>query len=157
MNKLCYLGLSALLWAASATAEPPEFKDPGAEQRYLALIEEIRCLVCQNQSLADSNAGLARDLRNEIQRMIEAGQDNAQIVEFLVARYGDFVLYRPPLKGNTWLLWLGPFLLLPGALAVAFVLIRKQARRGAADQPLNAAQQARLNALLGSEHAGPKD
>ena len=108
MNKLCYLVLPALLWAASAVAEPPEFKDPGSAQRYLALIEEIRCLVCQNQSLADSNAGLARDLRDEIQRMIEAGQDNAQIVEFLVARYGDFVLYRPPLKGNCPARWPWP-------------------------------------------------
>ena len=157
MNKLFYLGLPALLWAATAAAEPPEFKNPRSEQRYLALIEEIRCLVCQNQSLADSNAELARDLRNEIRRMIETGRSNAQIIEFLVERYGDFVLYRPPLKGATWLLWFGPFLLLPGALAIAFVLIRKQARAGAADKPLSAAERARLNQLLGSENAGRKD
>lgn len=157
MNKLFYLALPALLWAATAAAEPPEFKNPKSEQRYLALIEEIRCLVCQNQSLADSNADLARDLRDEIRRMIEAGRSNAQIIEFLVERYGDFVLYRPPLKGATWLLWFGPFLLLPGALAIAFVLIRKQARAGAADKPLSAAERARLNQLLGSENAGRKD
>lgn len=157
MNKLFYLGLPALLWAAAAAAEPPEFSNPQSEQRYLALIEEIRCLVCQNQSLADSNADLARDLRNEIRRMIETGRSNARIVEFLVERYGDFVLYRPPLKGATWLLWFGPFLLLPGALAIAFVLIRKQARAGLADKPLSAAERARLNQLLGSENAGRKD
>lgn len=157
MNKLFYLGLPALLWAATAAAEPLEFSNPQSEQRYLALIEEIRCLVCQNQSLADSNAELARDLRNEIRRMIETGRSNARIVEFLVERYGDFVLYRPPLKGATWLLWFGPFLLLPGALAIAFVLIRNQARAGAADKPLSAAQRARLNQLLGSENAGRKD
>lgn len=157
MNKLFYLGLPALLWAATAAAEPPEFSNPRSEQRYLALIEEIRCLVCQNQSLADSNAELARDLRNEIRRMIETGRSDARIVEFLVERYGDFVLYRPPLKGATWLLWFGPFLLLPGALAIAFVLIRKQARAGAADKPLSAAERARLNELLGSENAGRKD
>ena len=157
MNKLFYLSLPALLWAATAAAEPPEFKNPKSEQRYLALIEEIRCLVCQNQSLADSNADLARDLRDEIRRMIETGRSNAQIIEFLVERYGDFVLYRPPLKGATWLLWFGPFLLLPGALAIAFVLIRKQARAGAADKPLSAAERARLNQLLGSENAGRKD
>lgn len=157
MNKLFYLGLPALLWAATAAAERPEFSNPQSEQRYLGLIEEIRCLVCQNQSLADSNAELARDLRSEIRRMIETGRSNAQIVEFLVERYGDFVLYRPPLKGATWLLWFGPFLLLPGALAIAFVLIRKQARAGAADKPLSAAQRARLKQLLGSENAGRKD
>ena len=157
MNRLFYLGLPALLWAATAAAEPPEFKNPKSEQRYLALIEEIRCLVCQNQSLADSNAELARDLRGEIRRMIETGKSNARIVEFLVERYGDFVLYRPPLKGATWLLWFGPFLLLPGALAIAFVLIRNQARAGPAEKPLSAAERTRLNQLLGSENAGRKD
>ena len=158
MNKIWYLGLLALLWIAKVeAAAPPEFSDSASEQRYLELIEEIRCLVCQNQSLADSNAGLAQDLRAEIHRMIEAGQGDEQIIEFLVRRYGDFVLYRPPLKGNTWLLWFGPFLLLAGALAIAVILIRRQARARPADKPLNAAEQERLRQLLGSENAGRKD
>ena len=99
----------------------------------------------------------AQDLRAEIHRMIEAGQGDEQIIEFLVRRYGDFVLYRPPLKGNTWLLWFGPFLLLAGALAIAVILIRRQARARPADKPLSAAEQERLRQLLGSENAGRKD
>ena len=111
---------------AYANDEPVIFENKNLEERYYFLIEEIRCLVCQNQSLADSNAPLAQDLRNEIFKMIQANKSNIEIMEFLVERYGDFVLYRPPLKKNTWLLWFGPFLFLIIGFFVAVFVIKKQ-------------------------------
>ncbi len=115
---------AALALAASAPAafEALEFSSPEHESRYRALTHELRCLVCQNQSLADSNAELAGDLRVVVFEMIRDGSDDAEIVDFLLARYGDFVLYRPPLKGKTALLWLGPFAaLLAGAVTLALL------------------------------------
>ena len=109
-----------------ANDEPVVFENKNLEERYYLLIEEIRCLVCQNQSLADSNAPLAQDLRNEVFKMIQANKSNNEIMEFLVERYGDFVLYRPPLKKNTWLLWFGPFLFLVIGFFVAVFVIKKQ-------------------------------
>ena len=109
-----------------ANDEPVVFENKNLEERYYLLIEEIRCLVCQNQSLADSNAPLAQDLRNEVFKMIQATKSNNEIMEFLVERYGDFVLYRPPLKKNTWLLWFGPFLFLVIGFFVAVLVIKKQ-------------------------------
>jgi len=113
---------------AYANDEPVIFENKNLGERYYFLIEEIRCLVCQNQSLADSNAPLAQDLRNEIFKMIQANKSNIEIMEFLVERYGDFVLYRPPLKKNTWLLWFGPFLFLVIGFFVAVFVIKKQSR-----------------------------
>ena len=109
-----------------ANDEPVVFENKNLEGRYYLLIEEIRCLVCQNQSLADSNAPLAQDLRNEVFKMIEKNKNNAEIMDFLVKRYGDFVLYRPPLKKNTLLLWFGPFLFLVIGFFVAVFVIKKQ-------------------------------
>ncbi len=109
-----------------ANDEPVVFENKNLEERYYLLIEEIRCLVCQNQSLADSNAPLAQDLRNEVFKMIQTNKNNNEIMEFLVERYGDFVLYRPPLKKNTWLLWFGPFLFLVIGFFVAVFVIKKQ-------------------------------
>jgi len=104
---------------AYANDEPVIFENKNLEERYYFLIEEIRCLVCQNQSLADSNAPLAQDLRNEIFKMIQANKSNIEIMEFLVERYGDFVLYDPPLTKKTWLIWFMPVLfLLSGALLI---------------------------------------
>ena len=113
---------------AYANDEPVIFENKNLEERYYFLIEEIRCLVCQNQSLADSNAPLAQDLRNEIFKMIQENKSNIEIMEFLVERYGDFVLYRPPLKKNTWLLWFGPFLFLVIGFFVAVFVIKKQSK-----------------------------
>jgi len=109
-----------------ANDEPVVFQNRDLEERYYLLIEEVRCLVCQNQSLADSNAPLAQDLRNEIFKMIQTNKSNTEIMEFLVKRYGDFVLYRPPLKKNTWLLWFGPFLFLIVGFFVTVLIIKKQ-------------------------------
>jgi cytochrome c-type biogenesis protein CcmH len=98
---------------------------PADEQRYQALIEELRCMVCQNQSIAESNAPLAEDLRQQVRAQIDAGRSDAEIIEFLTARYGDYVRYRPAFKGMTLLLWLGPFALLLAAVTTAVVVIRR--------------------------------
>lgn len=104
-----------------AAFEVKQFKTQQQEQRYKKLIDELRCLVCQNQNLADSNAALAQDLRKQVYKMINAGQSDKEILDFMVTRYGDFVLYRPPFKATTYLLWIGPFIILVAGL---FVLIR---------------------------------
>ena len=101
---------------------------PQQAERYQKLVNELRCLVCQNQSIADSNAPLAADLREQVHSQIRAGRSDAEITEYVTARYGDFVLYRPPFKATTWLLWLGPFALLLLALGVALVFVRRRAR-----------------------------
>ncbi len=139
---------SLLICAASwvfAADEPLQFEDPIKQGRYQELLEELRCLVCQNQSLSDSHADLAQDLRSEVYRMVEEGQTNAGITEFLVTRYGDFVLYRPPVKWTTILLWFGPFALLLLALVGVYRFIRA---RKAADVVLSDADQERLRHLL---------
>lgn len=128
------LALAVLLLGASAVAqEPPRFDDPVQEQRYKDLTEELRCTVCQNQNLADSDAQLARDLRDEIYDMMVAGRSDDEIKTFMVERYGDFVLYRPPVQGNTFALWAIPgVLLLIGAIAVVFVVRGRNRRLAAA-------------------------
>lgn len=122
--KLIGLTLTLLLLACSALAqEPLVFDDPEQEARYNQLTVELRCLVCQNQNLADSDAPLAQDLREEIYDMMQTGQSNEQIKTFLVDRYGDFVLYRPAMEGNTLALWLIPGVLLGiGGLALFFTV-----------------------------------
>lgn len=105
---------------------PAAFSDPSQEVRYKALSAELRCVVCQNQSLADSNAELAQDLRDQVRTMIIQGQSDAQIIEFLVSRYGDFVLYRPPFKTSTVLLWGAPGMLLLLGMGLLIRIIRRQ-------------------------------
>jgi len=106
-----------------------EFKNPQQEARYKRLIAELRCLVCQNQNLADSNAELAEDLRQKTYEMIMRGEPDDKIIEYMVARYGDFVLYRPPLKATTLVLWAGPFLILFLGIVIAIVYTRRQKQR----------------------------
>jgi len=108
-----------------AVIETYEFSDPAQESRYQDMIAQLRCLVCQNQNLADSNAELARDLRARTYEMINAGASDEDIVDFMIARYGDFVLYKPPLRLRTTLLWGGPFALLLIALIVFFFTVRR--------------------------------
>ncbi len=127
MLRLLALVLLAFATAAAPAKEAaPAAQDPVLEKRVMALAEELRCLVCQNQTLADSNASLAEDLRNQIRERMREGNSDAQVVDYLVARYGDFVLYRPPLKATTVLLWFGPLLLLAAGFAV---LLRRLLRR----------------------------
>lgn len=125
----------------------PLAEDPVVEQRLITIAEELRCLVCQNESLAGSRADLAMDLRREVRTLIKAGKSDAEIREFLVSRYGDFVLYRPPVKPSTWLLWFGPLLLLIGAIWLLISIIkRNQTQKNT--PVLDAAQRAKAEALL---------
>lgn len=127
--KMVYLPMVALLLSLSVFAqEPLEFDNPQMQKRFETLTFELRCAVCQNQSLADSDAPLAHDLRREIHAMMMAGESDKQIKQFMVDRYGDFVLYRPPVQANTWLLWLGPALmLLIGALVLRASIKKRSA------------------------------
>ena len=125
---------------------PFEFKQAGQQQRYQQLIEELRCLVCQNQTLADSHADLAQDLRQEVYQMIIAGKQNQDIINFLVERYGDFILYRPPLNPSTWVLWFAPFVLL--LLAVVFIVHFIRRRSQESVQQLNQQEQEKLSRLF---------
>jgi cytochrome c-type biogenesis protein CcmH len=120
-------------------------EDPALEKRVRELSSELRCLVCQNQTLADSNAPLAVDLRNQVREQLKSGKSERDVIAFLVARYGDFVLYRPPLQANTVLLWIGPFILL--ALG-ALLLAHRLRRRRAAEPELSDVDRARAAKLL---------
>jgi cytochrome c-type biogenesis protein CcmH len=124
----------SLLFAGMATAREaaPIAADVAIEKRMVAISEELRCLVCQNESLSGSHAELANDLRTEIRTLIKDGKSDAEILDFMVARYGDFVRYRPPMKPTTWLLWGGPFALLAGGLGVLIAFLRRRAKEDAA-------------------------
>ena len=111
---------------SNARIEVHQFENPQQEQRYKHLINELRCLVCQNKNLADSNAELAQDLRKQVYKMIMQGKSDKSIQEYMVTRYGDFVLYRPPFKMRTALLWLGPFIILGAGLILLIVFIRNR-------------------------------
>ena len=113
--------------AGLAAAAPLRFADATEEARFRALVSELRCVMCQNQSLADSDAQIARDLRAQVLRLMRDGRSDAEIKDYLVERYSDFVLYRPPMKPSTWLLWFGPALVLVGGAATVFVIVRRRA------------------------------
>ena len=144
MNRLdTALAAACLCLCAVAQATP---LDAEREARFKALTSELRCLVCQNQTIADSNAALAVDLRNEVQRMLSEGATDAAIVDYMVARYGDFVLYRPPVKSTTLLLWAAPALFLIAGLG-GWVWLIRAGRRGAVVE-LTEEERARAAALL---------
>ncbi len=140
---LAALSFSLVVTAAQAqglTASPPAAPvvvgneaplasaDPALEARVMQISAELRCLVCQNQTIADSNAELAVDLRNQVRDMLREGQDEAQVLDYMTARYGDFVLYRPPLKGTTAVLWFGPALLLVGGVGTLWLILYRRSR-----------------------------
>lgn len=137
---LCCVGLS---WGKEAA---PLAEDPAIEQRMIDISEEMRCLVCQNESLSGSRSELAQDLRNELRQLLRDGKTDAEIKEFMVTRYGDFVLYRPPVKTSTWVLWGGPFLL----LVLAFLFLLRHVGRGIVDeeQDLSEDEKQRAQRLL---------
>jgi cytochrome c-type biogenesis protein CcmH len=119
--------LMLLLVTLSAQAiDPLPFKDQAEEVRFQNLVRELRCLVCQNQNLADSDATLAKDLRAEVLDLMHAGKNDTEIKQFLTERYGDFVLYKPPVRPGTWLLWFGPLLVLALGAFIASRLLRRQ-------------------------------
>ncbi len=134
-------------FASYANEAVPLAEDPVVEQRLTIIAEELRCLVCQNESLAGSRADLAMDLRREVRSLIKSGKTDAEIKEFLVSRYGDFVLYRPPVKPTTWLLWFGPLILLIGAVWILISIVRRS--QHLTDTPvLDDQQRAKAQALL---------
>jgi cytochrome c-type biogenesis protein CcmH len=147
---------SFLLLAATAAwtlakEAAPAAADPVLEHRVTALASELRCLVCQNQTIADSNAPLAEDLRNQVREKMRQGASDSDIVDYMVARYGDFVLYRPPLKLTTVLLWFGPLLLLAGGFVV--LLRRVLRRRPAQDLQMTESERKRALELLSGNEA----
>ena len=109
----------------------PASENPQLEARVMRIAAELRCLVCQNQTIADSNAGLAVDLRAQVRSMLQQGKGEREIIDYMTARYGDFVLYRPPVKSSTLLLWAGPGVMLIGGLGILFVVLRKRSRMDA--------------------------
>ena len=145
---LFFIFLIALPFSGIAKEAQPN-EDPQIELRMKALTEQLRCLVCQNETLADSRADLAEDLRKEIREQMKAGKSDQEIIAFLTQRYGDFVLYKPPVKSTTYLLWFGPFVLL---VLGTFVLFRflKRRRELIHEQPLTADEQKRAEEILRS-------
>lgn len=141
---LCMIG------AAHAAIDAYEFESEAERQRYRTLVEELRCPKCQNQNIADSNAPIAMDLRREIFRMLEEGQSNEEIVDYLVARYGDFVRYKPPVNLKTLALWYGPIVLLVIGFGVLAVILmrRRRAAVSEAQNTLSEAERERLATLL---------
>jgi len=141
--------LSLILAASAIAAEPPVQLDASGTVRAAALAVQLRCLVCQNQSIAESSAELAVDLRREIAKQISAGRSDREILDFMVARYGDFVLYNPPLRSHTLLLWFAPALL---AFAALFALARalRNRRRQTLERPLTDSEHTEVERLLGA-------
>jgi len=128
------ISLLAILWFASAALAneaAPAAADPALEARMTRITAELRCLVCQNQTIADSNADLAQDLRRQVREMLARGDDDAKIIQYVTDRYGDFVLYRPPMKATTLLLWFGPGLMVVLGLLALAVVMRRRARAAA--------------------------
>ena len=132
--------------AAWATIDAYEFKTYEDEQQFRAAVAELRCPKCQNQNIADSNAGLAKDIKDRVYKLINEGKSNAEITDYMVERYGDFITYRPPVKPTTWFLWFGPFVLT--LLAIAVLLWRKLSAKPAAPAAVNADQHKKVEDLL---------
>jgi cytochrome c-type biogenesis protein CcmH len=132
---------------AQVRRERPVIDDPALEQRLKTLSQDLRCLVCQNETLADSRADLAEDLRDEIREQMKAGKSDKEIISFLTARYGQFILYKPQVTPTTYLLWFGPFVLLLAGLAVLFRYI-KQRRELIPENPLTSEERRRAEEML---------
>jgi cytochrome c-type biogenesis protein CcmH len=128
MFALCLAVLTALSYGAEAL---PAADDPVLEARMLRITAELRCLVCQNQTIADSHSGLAIDLRKQVREMLQAKQSDAQIIDYMTARYGDFILYRPPVKNTTLILWVGPAVMLVAGFLILILVLRRRSRMSA--------------------------
>ena len=140
------VALTIVAATGQAAIDPHRFASPQEEKRFQSLIAELRCLVCQNQSLADSNAELAQDLRNLVYQKMREGKTDQEIIDFLVARYSDFVLYRPPVKSTTAMLWFAPALLIVIGATVAFIAIRRRGQQ--AEPSLTADERKKVEQLL---------
>jgi cytochrome c-type biogenesis protein CcmH len=151
MTRSLFLILASLCLGCLALAQVAQpVEDPQIEHRMKALTEQLRCLVCQNETLADSRADLAEDLRREIRREIKAGKSDPEIIAFLTQRYGDFILYNPPVKATTYLLWFGPFVLLLAGIAVLYRYLRRR-KEMIKDEPLTDGERKKAEDLLRSE------
>jgi len=153
MKRASYVLLVLLVFVSFVSArdaQPASGDDPAIEKRLTNLSKELRCLVCQNETLADSQAGLAEDLRREIREQMKAGKSDQEIISFLTQRYGQFILYRPRVTPTTYLLWFGPFVLLIIGLAILFRYIR-QRRDTIPDQPLTSEERRRAAELLSAQ------
>lgn len=140
-------------WHLPAQEALREFENPEQRERYYELLDELRCLVCQNENLASSSADLAQDMRDEVYRLVvEDERSSEAAIEFLTARYGDFVRYRPPFEPSTWLLWLGPFAMLAAGALVLAAIVRQ--RRAEPPPDLSPEEQARAQRLLRGEESG---
>jgi cytochrome c-type biogenesis protein CcmH len=144
---LILLLLSVFPLALHANEAKPLAEDEVVEQRLIKIAQDLRCLVCQNESLAGSRADLAEDLRQEIREQIRQGKTDQEVVDYMVSRYGDFVRYRPPVKPTTWLLWFGPFLLLAASVGTLVIVLRRRNRVNA-EAPLTREQKQLAEALL---------
>jgi len=144
------MALAVLTSPVAANEAQPTLNDPVVAKREVELAKQLRCLVCQNETIADSRAALAVDLRNKLREQMAAGKTDAEIIAFMTERYGDFVLYRPPLKATTVLLWVGPFLLLALGILIGWRVVRGRAR-AARPEPLSAADRERAERLLRGE------
>ena len=159
-RRLAAAALLAAGWLAASAppapaAEPRSFPSPALADRYRGLVEEIRCLVCQNQSIADSNAELARDLRDKVDELLREGRSDEEVLAYMTARYGDFVRYRPPFDAATALLWCGPFALAAAGLIWLLVRVRRRAPSG---NTLTGEERRRLAELLEAERGpGPRE
>ena len=151
--RLAILLVAAVLAVAAArAADAPEIADdPALEKRVNDIGLELRCLVCQNQTIADSHAGLAVDLKNQIREQLKAGKTDRQILDFMVERYGDFVLYKPPMKATTILLWVGPFALMAIGLGVAALIVRRRRSAAHATPHLTEDQRRQATRMLADE------
>ncbi|MEY8878414.1 MAG: cytochrome c-type biogenesis protein, partial [Leptothrix sp. (in: b-proteobacteria)] len=148
--------LGGLAGVPSRAAEaPPLAANPALEARMLAITAELRCLVCQNQTVADSHSDLAGDLRQQVREMLERGASNQEVIDFMTARYGDFVLYRPPVKPTTVLLWAGPALLLFGGVTALILTLRRRSRMPADAFDAEEGDVARPDAPLDTPTAAP--
>ena len=150
MKRLALFLLLSLCFAGATLAKDAQpNEDPQIEQRMKHLTEQLRCLVCQNETLADSRADLAEDLRKQIREQIKAGKSDQEIIAFLTERYGDFVLYNPPVKMTTYLLWFGPFVFLGGGTVILYRYLGRR-RRMIEERPLSADERKRAEEILRS-------
>ena len=156
MKKVLFIALCIVSLIVCAKDAVPLADDPLIEQRLISIAEEMRCLVCQNESLAGSRSDLANDLRREIRTLIKEGKSDDQIRNFMVERYGDFVLYRPPVKPITWILWIGPFVILMVGIAGLLIYLRRRNSR-VLSVTLSAEDNQKIDALLNNAGKEGKD
>lgn len=153
-KKLLFAFLFAMLPLAHAGEAVPTAEDPVLEKRVMAVSHNLRCLVCQNQTIADSNAELAVDLRNQVREKLRQGESEQEILNYMVSRYGDFVLFKPMVKSTTWLLWFGPLLLVVLGAGVLIFMLRQRRKQMQQSPIMSAEEHARAESLLSGINKG---